>query len=75
MHEDLLCDPLPDDVLTAPPRPANHARYFGALSTQADRSTIRTILRLIEREHRPRTRAGYEAGEVTAREQIEACGV
>jgi hypothetical protein len=48
MHGEILGEPLPESVLTAPERSPEHSRYFGERSTQADCRAILEILRFVE---------------------------
>ena len=50
LYRDLLGEPLPDDVLTAPRRSPSHSRYFGARSTHADLETIEELLQFVVSE-------------------------
>jgi hypothetical protein len=43
-YREIFGEPLPRSVLTATARPADHARHFGAQSTQADYRTILDVL-------------------------------
>jgi hypothetical protein len=48
MFRTIFGEPLPDCALTAPTRPADHARYFGEQSTQTDRRMIAEITSVVE---------------------------
>ncbi len=43
MHARVFGDPVPDAALAPPPRPLDHAEFFGAHSTAADLATIRGV--------------------------------
>jgi hypothetical protein len=80
-HRNLFGKPLPESVLSASGRPADHTWHFAGQSTQVDRRTIREIHRLIERQGAlPRWLQGEVPGSdwgddaLSVAREFDACG-
>jgi hypothetical protein len=79
-YRTIFGQPLPPSVLTVPARPADHARYFGERSTQADRRTIMNLSMEVEcLGSPPRWKEGATQGTLAGRyirnrEELGACG-